>query len=62
MILNKGLKTHCQKNLCFDVQNCDITDEYFSVDKCVYVNNSDRSNPYIFQDFCSPGFQEGLMV
>lgn len=29
-----------------------ITDEYFSVDKNVYMNNSGRSNPYIFQDFC----------
>lgn len=55
MVLNKGLETCCQKNLCFDVQNCNVTDEYFSVDKNVYMNNSGRSHPYIFQDFYPPG-------
>lgn len=54
MVLNEELETYCQKNLCFDVQKCSLTNEYFSVDKNIYMNNSNRSNPYIFQDFFFP--------
>lgn len=54
MVLNEELETHGQKNLCFDVQKCNLTDEDFSVDKNAYMNNLSRSNPYIFQDSFSP--------
>lgn len=65
-ILKKVLETHHQKNLCFDMQNCNITDECFIANKyiymcvCVCVHYSDRSSIYIFQDLCPPGFQEIL--
>lgn len=36
-ILKKVLETHHQKNLCFDMQNCNITDECFIANKYIYM-------------------------